>query len=207
MGDITKHIPNCVVTGSDAVILKHFVIDKYDDLYKKYSGYNEGILLECIDKYVYNQFDGKVMIVDYDNQRFSIVVQMDSDNCMKYSNLTECRVRKGQYVYSKDLLGKCKKSVKVEYCNTASPNNFPLRVLGTTFYKQNPETVLIANNYKSTSSTTPSEYLGTLYEYSNVDQEVEADGDYESYIPDYYADIETDAEIAKESGDYDGGDI
>ena len=198
-------ITNCIVTGSDAIIEKHYVIDKKSDLYKKYSGYSEGIVLSCESGNVYNQFPGRIMIVNFDKNRYDIVVQMDSNNCMKYSNLVDCVVRKGQDVVESDLLGRCKKSVIVEYCTTSPSNNFPLRILDTTFYKHDPEPVLISGVYQSTISA--SDYIGTLFEYSGMEGDIEADGDYESYFPDFYVDIEEDAKIAVGSDDYTGGDI
>lgn len=206
-------ITNCIVTGSDAIIEKHYVIDKKSDLYKKYSGYSEGIVLSCESGNVYNQFPGRIMIVNFDKNRYDIVVQMDSNNCMKYSNLVDCVVRKGQDVVESDLLGRCKKSVIVEYCSTSPTNNFPLRILDTTFYKHDPEPVLISGVYSGESyisfdTLSYQDIVDTVDVYIDSD---EPNGDpvidYSIYVPDFNIDIIDNVKAAKQSGDYLGGDV
>ena len=122
-------IQNCTITGgTDAKILKHFCIDRKSDYYRLYGKLNPSVTLESKNGEVCNQFSGRVMSVTFDNNRYSVVVQTDSNNCMKYSNMNTCIVRKGDDLSKGQKIGGCKKSVVVEYANN-DENNYPIRIV------------------------------------------------------------------------------
>lgn len=162
-------IKNCVVTNSDTKVLKEYVVDKKSNLYREYKGYHSGVTLEAKD--VYNAFGGKVMNVNKDNNKYSIIVQLDSDNCIKYSNLSNLNVKLGDVLNSGDLIGNCKKSVVVEYANR-SESKFPVRIMKTTLYKQDPTDILSSGVSPVKRNPYDDIQLGTSYLDLYVDSDL-----------------------------------
>lgn len=200
-------IKDCIVTKSDSNVIREYVTNKKSDLYKKYGSYNSGIELET--KEVYNAFDGKVMNVNYDDNKYSVIVQLDSNNCIKYSGLKDVNIKLGDVLNSGDYIGSCKKSVKVEYGNKVE-SKFPIRILKTTFYKQDPTDLLITGK-SPVKDDLRYDYINydsyDIYDDVYMNGDVIQDPEYMDYKPDFNTDIFKNAEDAKKSGDYYGGDI
>lgn len=132
-------ITNCVVTQQDSNVIKEYVDNNRDPLYREYKGYHTGIDIE--GSYVYSLCPGVVVSVGQmpESSMLSVIVQYDNNNCFVYNNLVDVKVTEGQTVSAYHLLGQCKKYVHFEYINS-TPSIWPVRVGMVTFYKHNPTT-------------------------------------------------------------------
>ena len=135
-------ITNCVVTNSDAEVVKEYVDSDRSALYKVYKGYHTGVDLKSSN--VYSMCPGVVSIVNTmpDSKLLSVVIQFDATNCIIYSNIVNSMVDVGQIVSTYQQIGTCKDFVHFEYANTV-PSRWPVRVGAQTFFKHDPTQLLI----------------------------------------------------------------
>lgn len=145
-------IKNCLITQSDAKVLREYCIDKSNPLYLQYKGYNTSVNLETID--VYNGYFGKVVMIAGDTKTgFEVVVQMNLDQAVKYGNLKSVEVKLYQDVDVSQKIGEAKKWLKFEYMTTNSKNQFPFRVGNIQMYKADPVLVLDPSLYTPLNSS------------------------------------------------------
>ena len=140
-------IKNCLITNSDAKVLRQFCIDKSDPLYKQYKGYNTSINLEAHE--IYNGYTGRVVMITGDRRiGFEVVVLLNLDQAIKYGNLKSVDVTLNQDIDIGEKIGEVKNWVKIEYMTTNSQNQFPFRVLNTQMYKADPLLLLDFNLFE-----------------------------------------------------------
>ena len=142
---MNKVIKNCLVTRSDALVLKEFCIDKSSPLYKTYKGFNTGVNLQASS--VYSMYSGEVcMIWGQRTQSWVVGIFVNFDQLYLFKNLKSVAVDVGQSVDIGTYIGEANKWVTIEYANTYIKNEFPYRV-GTrkgvvTMYKDDPMKIL-----------------------------------------------------------------
>lgn len=134
-------VSNCLITRSDAKVLKEYCIDKSNPLYRQYKGFNTSINLEASD--VYTMYAGYVAIVFGDSRNgYEIVVRMNQDQAIKYGNLKSIDVKVNQQVDISQKVGQANKYVKVEYLTTYVKNPFSFRLGQTQMYKDDPAKII-----------------------------------------------------------------
>jgi len=136
-----KVIKNCLITRSDALVLKEFCIDVSNPLYKEYKGFNTSVNLEATS--VYNMYSGVVSMVCGDPKTgYEVGVLLNVDQAVKYGNLKIVEVSEGQYVDISDKIGEAKKFVKIEYMTTDVKTPYTYRVGSVLMYKDDPMKIL-----------------------------------------------------------------
>ena len=160
-------IPDCLITRSDAKVLKEYCIDKSNPLYRQYKGFNTSINLEASD--VYTMYAGYVAVVFGDSKSgYEIVVRMNRDQAIKYANLKSIDVRMNQQVDISQKIGQANKYVKVEYLTTYVKNPYSFRLGQTQMYKDDPAKIIDVST--SVVSNTSPQYSESglkdfVYEY------------------------------------------
>lgn len=133
-------ISNCVVTQSNATVLKEYVDSKTNPLYRKYNGFHTGVDLRT--KEVYNLCPSNVVYVGQDsNKTYTVILQYNRANSVSYSNLKQVIVEPGQFIDYARKLGDCKDYVHVEYLSDTK-SEWPVRIGESTLYKHNPTSIL-----------------------------------------------------------------
>lgn len=139
-------IKNCLITQSDAKVLREFCIDKQDPKYKEYKGYNTSVNLETTD--VYSGYAGRVTMIAGDARRgFEVGVSMNTQQAIKYGNLKSVNISINQDVDIGTKIGEARRWVSVEYLTTNAENSFPCRIGLNQMYKDDPMLVLNPDNY------------------------------------------------------------
>lgn len=136
-------IKNCIITQSDAKILKKFCIDVSDPLYKQYGKFNTYVSLSCSD--VYSMYSGKVVMLNQYN-RYSVVILLNSSQAIRYGNLKSVDVKLNQSIDISQRIGIADKCVYIEYFTTRIKNNFPFRLNNILMYKDDPMNILDSSN-------------------------------------------------------------
>lgn len=137
-------IKDCIITNSDATVLKRYVDSREDPLFKKYHGFYRGIDLEVKDKSVYSMFHGTVDMVSNTEDGYSIRVKYDNGHYLQYSKLKKCEFKKSEVpitVDSGQKLGSVSKYVTVFYI-TLNETLGPVRIGDRTLYKNDPTPLL-----------------------------------------------------------------
>ena len=139
-------IKNCLITNSDATILKEYCIDKSSPLYKEYKGYNTSINLEANE--VFNGYTGRVSLISGDpRSKYDVVVQLNLNQAVKYGNLKSVNVKMGDFIDIGTKIGDASRWLKFEYMNTSVHNQFPFRIGDVQMYKDDPLNVLDPNKF------------------------------------------------------------
>lgn len=139
-------IKNCLVTRTDAKIVKQFCIDKKDPLYRQYRGYRTSMRLEATD--VYNLYAGTVvMIYGSKDIGFQVIVAADVDNLIRYENLKEIDVKKNDSIDIGTKIGSVKRFLDISYFTTQVKNDHPVRVGNfPVMYKDDPMKIIDPSN-------------------------------------------------------------
>lgn len=140
-----KEIQNCLITQSNAKVLKEFCIDNSSPLYKLYRGFNTSVNLEATS--VYTMYAGYVAIVFGDSKSgYEVVVRMNQNQAIKYANLKSIDVRLNQQVDISQKIGEAKSFVRVEYLTTYTKNPYSFRIGPVQMYKDDPMKILDSQN-------------------------------------------------------------
>lgn len=145
-------IKDCLITQSDAKILKKYCVDKSDPLYKQYKGYNTSINLETTK--VYSMCYGLVVHVSGDAKYgYEVGVRVNQNQAIKYGNLKSINVKMHNVVDVSQQLGEANRYVSIEYLTTNIKNSYPYRIGSVQMYKDDPMKILDedTSELKSTS--------------------------------------------------------
>lgn len=138
---MSKVIKNCLITRSDASVLKEYCVDTSNPLYKQYKGFNTSVNLETTS--VYSMYSGVVsMVCGNSKLGYEVSVLLNSNQAIKYGNLKSIEVHENQFVDVSCKIGEARKFVKVEYMNTYLRSNFNYRVGSVMMYKDDPMKIL-----------------------------------------------------------------
>lgn len=142
---MNKVIKNCLITRSDASVLKEFCIDTSNPLYKIYKGFNTSVNLEATS--VYNMYSGVVSVVCGDKRSgYEVGVLLNKTQAIKYGNLKSVDVNEGQYVDVSTKIGDANKYVKIEYMTVNTRTPFTYRIGSVLMYKDDPMKILDSNS-------------------------------------------------------------
>ncbi len=164
-------IKNCLITGSDAKILKQYCASTDSPLYRQYKGFNTSVNLTASD--VYNMYSGTVSMISGDKKSgMDVVVLINNNQAIRYRNLKTVSVKLNDSVDISQKIGEAKTAVRVEYLSTYAKNQFPFRMNNTVMYKDDPMKILDIE-------TTAVAESGPLYSESGLmDVMQEYDGGY-----------------------------
>lgn len=142
-------ITNCVITNSNAEVLKECVLNDSDPLYKTYGGYHTGIDLAATQ--VYALYGGTIVSIGKQKEGHSVIIQTGSSLCICYRWIKSLsNIYAGQDISEKTYLGDVYKYVHVEsYLKDMS--KWPVRIGNTDWYKSDIMNIL-NNGYISTVS-------------------------------------------------------
>lgn len=123
-------VKNCKITKSDAMITKGWSVGSeihtgVDVLADAVHSVCCGVVIEC----------GKSI-----DHHYSVTVQYDATQSVRYLNLRDVCVRIGQLIEDGQLLARADKSVHFEYVTLKNKlkHAFPVRIGTVTYYKQDP---------------------------------------------------------------------
>lgn len=127
-------IQDCPVTKSDVTPIRCWSINPHNI----YTG------VDLVAKEVYSVCCGVVIHVGKDvNNTYSVTVQYDVIQCVRYNNLYGCCVSSGDIIEEGQLIGNVVKFVNFEYIKSIKPDPaFPVRVGKVTYYKYDPMDIL-----------------------------------------------------------------
>ncbi len=121
--------------------------------YYKYDTLHTGIDIAGTRAYSYCK--GVVVAIGIQLDRITVTVQFDASTLFRYGNLRSCDVDLGDVVSAGDRIGTCRDHLHFEYCTSKEQSLFPVRISGSTYFKQNPMPVLLgevklkANDYSA----------------------------------------------------------
>lgn len=142
---MNKVIKNCLVTRSDASVLKEFCIDVSSPLYKQYKGFNTSVNLEATS--VYSMYSGVVsMICKESNLNYLVGVLINANQAIMFGNLKSINVRENQTVDVVTKIGEANKFVKVYYMTTFMKTLYTYRIGNILMYKDDPMKILDFRN-------------------------------------------------------------
>lgn len=145
-------IKDCLITQSDAKVLKEYCIDKSNPLYKEYKGFNTSVNLEATD--IYNGYMGLVAMVSGDSRTgYEVTVQLNLDQAVKYGNLKHVDVQMNNYIDIGEKIGVANKWLRFEYMNTNVHNQYSFRVGDVQMYKDDPMNILDPDRFVLLSSS------------------------------------------------------
>lgn len=134
-------VKGCLITRSDAKVLREYCISTSSPLYLQYKGFNTSMNLSASS--VYNLYSGYVTMIPGDARSgFEVVVLVNQNQAIKYSNLKSVEVTLNQRVDISQKLGEAKSYVKIEYLSTYVKNQFPFRIGSTQMYKDDPAKII-----------------------------------------------------------------
>lgn len=164
-----KVIKNCLITRSDASVLKEFCIDKTNPLYKEYKGFNTSVNLEATS--VYSMYTGVVSVVCGDvSSGYEVVIYLNPNQSIKYGNLKSILVDEGQSIDISEKLGEAKNYVKIEYMNTYNTSPYTYRLGSILMYKDDPMKILDLENTEIRDSFSQYSESGLQYTQTEYDQ-------------------------------------
>lgn len=130
-------IKNCLITNSDAKVLKEYCVDKTNPLYQKYRGFNTSLNLSASK--VYNLYYGRVVMITGSSRfMYEVVVKLNDHQAIKYGNLKSVSVSQGQDADIGSEIGTANKYVAVEYMSTYVKNQYSFRINSIQMYKDDP---------------------------------------------------------------------
>ena len=111
-----------------------------DPLYKKYK-FNTGI--DLYGSTVYSYANGVVLAVGREGRHYAVTVQYDVFSCIRYTNLEQVSVSRGDIIQTAFQIGRADKYVHLEYATKEKLSSlWPVRVGTEVYYKQNPLTMV-----------------------------------------------------------------
>ena len=147
-----KVIKNCLITRSDASVMKEYCVDTSDPLYKVYKGFNTSVNLEATS--VYSMYSGVVSMVCGDPKSgYEVSVLLNANQAIKYGNLKSVDVQENQQVDVTSKIGEAKRYVKIEYMTTFTRSKFNYRVGTVMMYKDDPMKILDASSTEIQNSS------------------------------------------------------
>ena len=130
-------IKNCLITNSDAKVLKEYCIDKTSPLYQQYRGFNTSMNLEASE--VYNMYFGQVVMISGESKHmYEVVVLLNEHQAIRYGNLKSIDVTLYQYVDIGQKVGVANRYVQIEYLSTYIKNPYSFRINYIQMYKDDP---------------------------------------------------------------------
>ncbi len=134
-------IEDCLVTQSDAKVLKQYCISTSSPLYKQYKGFNTSLNLSA-DK-VYNMYAGRVATISGNSKiGFEVSVLVNQNQAIKYGNLRSITVKLNQFIDVSFQIGVANKYVSIEYMSTYIKNQYSYRVGTIQMYKDDPAKII-----------------------------------------------------------------
>lgn len=134
-------LKDCIITRSDAKVLREYCDSKYSPLYREYKGFNTSVNLTA--SLVYNMYAGDVIMISGDvKSTYDVVVSITRNQAIRYRNLKSIAVKLHQYVDISDLIGAAKTFVKIEYLSSFTKTDFVFRLGDEVFYKDDPMKIL-----------------------------------------------------------------
>lgn len=141
---MNKVIKNCLITNSDATVLKEYCIDKSNPLYRQYKGFNTSVNLEAKD--VHSLCYGQVCMITGDKKSgYDVAVRVNQNQVVRYGNLNTVDVAVNDIVDISNKIGEVKNWVKFEYMNTYTKNQYSFRVGDVQMYKDDPMKIFDSN--------------------------------------------------------------
>lgn len=138
MQDVIK---SCLITNSDAKVLRQYCIDKSNPLYQQYKGFCTSVNLEATN--VFTMYSGRIAMISGDERStYQVVVQINSNQCIRYTNLKSVNVKYNQQVDVSQQIGVARRYVGVEYLTTYVKNPFSFRLGSIQLYKDDPAKIL-----------------------------------------------------------------
>ena len=111
-----------------------------DPLYKKYK-FNTGI--DLYGSTVYSYANGVVLAVGREERHYAVTVQYDVFSCIRYTNLEQVSVARGDIIQTAFQIGRADKYLHLEYCTKEKSGSiWPVRVGASVYYKQDPLTMI-----------------------------------------------------------------
>lgn len=151
---IFKTVKYSPVTKSPAHIMMPWIDLSDTELYKKFKTYSTGINIKSdtnANSTAYSVCSGVVLCVDnYQKILKNVTIQYDNNNIIRYVGLKSTELKPNTAVEKGAVIGNYTSYVKIEHL-TLNPPKFsngqsqavrPIRVLGTTYYPNNPEDVV-----------------------------------------------------------------
>lgn len=136
-----KVIKNCIITQSDAQIVKEYCASTDNPLYRQYKGFNTSVNLTATD--VYTMYGGTVAMISGDKMSgFDVVVLINSQQAIRYRNLKSIEVSQNEFIDTAQKVGVARTAVWVEYLSTFVKNQFPFRMQNMVMYKDDPMKIL-----------------------------------------------------------------
>lgn len=81
------------------------------------------------------------------NNKWTVIIQYDENNALKYNDLVHVNVRMGQAIKAGTRVGTVNKSMKIEYLTSvANPTFNPVRFGRLTYYIADPTDIILGNN-------------------------------------------------------------
>lgn len=135
---IYRKLQFCDITQSSAIILRPFVSDVSSKWYKELSSYNSGCDIQADT--VYSLCSGVVLQVGTFDNMLTVTIQYDANTCVRYAHLKNTKLRPGQLIRYKEIVGSADKFVRVEVAQLYSDlTMWPVRIGNITYYKVDPE--------------------------------------------------------------------
>lgn len=136
-----KVIKNCLITRSDARVVKEYCASTESPLYRQYKGFNTSVNLTATD--VYTMYAGTVSMISGDKKSgLDVVVLINQQQAIRYRNLKEVSVKLNEFADISQKIGVAKTAVWIEYLSTHVKNQFPFRMNNTVMYKDDPMKIL-----------------------------------------------------------------
>lgn len=131
---------NCPLTGKSSFVTYPYISDEKSIWYRRYGGLHSGIDILC-DK-AYSICKGVVAYVgqDMDNNTYSVTIQYNSEESIRYCNLKSSEVGRGDIIERDQLIGYTDNHLHFEYVTrTQRESIWPVRISKFQYYKQDPE--------------------------------------------------------------------
>lgn len=173
-------IKNCLVTKSDATIVNPYdVARKQGEMTKK--EFHTGIDLFEKSKTAYAVCHCVVTYVGYNtDEKHVVCVQYNSIISFRYCNLSEVLVEEGDLIEQGSPVGKYDKFIHFECLNKVDKSEWPVRIWGRQYYKQDPLSFIDGSFTFDLRSQYPVWKLDSKYWDANIliqSGEVELGGD------------------------------
>ena len=134
-----RSIEYCPITKSSVDVIRPYIDSDKDVNFRLYGGLNTGVDIAA-DSYIYAALFGSVIDVsDYDNRTKIVTLQYDSDQIIRYANLSEVYVDVNYEVNPWEAVGWSNNYIHVEYGTAWKKNaRWSIKLLRNVWYKQDP---------------------------------------------------------------------
>lgn len=133
---IYRLIPNCIITGGPATIIRPFIDTRDHELYSRFHTLCSGCEITC--NRVYSLCRGVVTFIGTTTYP-SVTVQYTSDLSITYAHLSSVTVELGSAVDKRQQLGVADSYVRVEALLEGPSKIWPVRIGANQYFKQDPE--------------------------------------------------------------------